>query len=634
MIMKTSLPKNSIKFSTILQHVVTLVLVAWSMVLSQNNAPNMIQYISPLPSSSNNSQQTNIILRLENPFPRGTVFDSSAVDVEGSASGHHSGKLMLSDDDRIVLFNPQTPFSPYERVTVAVAPSIYDRSGKSIGVWKFYFETSHLSARAQESVLQKIPQCDIEGNQSTAPNGSSFSPGLLAKSNGTVPDDLPRPDILVSNNPSDGAIFFSTWKIKIGFNSLVLIPFLQEYLMIVDNAGNPIYYKQVGQTTDFKPLSNGNLSYFDYTTTQFYEMNQNYMIIDSFACGNGYQTDPHDLRLLKNGHRILIGLDPQTVNMRAIVQGGDTSATVIGIVVQELDQQKNVVFQWRSFDHFLITDATHEDLTAATIDYVHPNALDIDYDGNILLSSRHMDDITKIDHNTGAIIWRWGGKNNQFTFVNDSIGFSHQHDIDLTSSGTYTIFDNGNFHVPPFSRALEYSLDQQNKIATLIWQFRHTPDTYTFATGSVQRLPNGNTFIGWGANYLSATEVRPDGSTAYEIQYGDSLMSYRAFRFAWPLASTAVAASPATPSQFVLEQNYPNPFNPSTTIKYVIPQQSYVTIKIFDMLGREVTTLVNQKKETGSYFVEWNASRMTSGVYFYTLQAGGFKQTRKLLLIK
>ena len=634
MIIKPLLPRNRIHFSKIHQCIVFLVLIIWSAVSAQNTTPGMIQYISPLPGSSNNSQQSNIILRLETPFPRGTTFDLSAVDVEGSASGHHTGKLLLSDDDRTVLFNPETPFAPNERVTVAVAPSIYDRSGKSIGTWNFEFEISHLSAHAQESILQKIPQRDLVGNQSVGPSGSSFTAGLLAKSNGAVPDDLPRPKILVSNNPSDGAIFFATWKVTLGFNSLALIPYLQEYLMIVDNTGNPIYYKQVGRTTDFKLLSNGDLSYFDYNTTQFYEMNQNYMTIDSFACGNGYQTDPHDLRLLNNGHRLLIGLDPQIVDMSKIVPGGNTSANVIGIVVQELDQKKNVVFQWRSFDHFLITDATHEDLTAATIDYVHPNALDVDYDGNILLSSRHMDEITKIDRNTGGIIWRWGGKNNQFTFVNDSIGFSHQHDIDLTSSGTYTIFDNGNFHVPSFSRALEYTLDQQKKIATLIWQFRHNPDTYTFATGSVQRLPNGNTFIGWGANYLSATEVRPDGTTAYEIQYGDSLMSYRAFRFAWPTTSTAVAASSATPSQFVLDQNYPNPFNPTTNIDFSLPQTQFVSLKVYDVLGKEVASLLNTTMSPGNHTVQWNAANTSSGVYFYRLTAGTFTMTRKLLLLR
>ena len=632
--MKTLLPSNRILFNKIHLCIVILALITWSEGSAQNNPPGMIQYVSPLPGSSNNSQQTNIIFRLESPFPRGTIFDPSAVGVEGSASGHHSGNLVLSDDDRTVLFNPQTPFVPNERVAVAVAPSIYDRNGMSTGTWNFQFEISPLSARAQEIVLQKMPQSDLVGNQSVAPGGTPLSTDLLSKSDGTVPSDLPTPTILVSNNPMNQPLFFATWKVNIGFNTLTLFPNIQSYLIIMDNSGKVLNYKQVGQTTDFKLLSDGTLSYYDYKTVQFYSMNQNFAFIDSFRCGNGYQTDAHDIRLLPNGHRLLLGLDPQTVDMSKIVSGGNPAATVLGMVLQELDLQKNVVFQWRSFDHFLITDATHEDLTAANIDYVHTNAIDIDYDGNILISSRHLDEITKIDHTTGNIIWRWGGKNNQFTFVNDTLGFSHQHDIDLTSSMTYTVLDNGNFHTPPFSRALEYTLDQQHKIATLIWQFRHNPDVYDFAMGSVERLPNGNTLIGWGANYTSATEVRPDGTTAYEIQYSDSLMSYRAFRFAWPLTSTSVAASPAIPSQFELEQNYPNPFNPSTTIKYIIPQQSYVTVKIFDMLGREVSALVNQVKEPGSYFVEWNASQMTSGVYFYTLQAGGFKQTRKLLLIK
>lgn len=86
-------------------------------------------------------------------------------------------------------------------------------------------------------------------------------------------------------------------------------------------------------------------------------------------------------------------------------------------IIQELDQSKNVVFQWRSWDHFRITDATHEDLTAALVDYVHANALEVDNDGNILLSSRHLDEITKIDRQTGNIIWRldggtWPGREN------------------------------------------------------------------------------------------------------------------------------------------------------------------------------------------------------------------------------
>ena len=242
MIMKTSLSRMRIPFGIIFQCVVTLALITWSAESAQKNTPGMIQYISPIHGSSNNSQQTNIILRLESPFPHGTTFDPSAFDVEGSVSGQHSGKIVLSDDDRTVLFNSQTSFTPDERVSVTVAPSIYDRSGKSTGAWNFDFEISHLSARDQDRVLQNRPQNDLVGNQPVAPGGSSFTAGLLAKSNSTVPSDLPRPKILVSDNPSDGAIYFSSWKVTLGPNTLVLIPLLQEYLMIVDNAGNPVYY--------------------------------------------------------------------------------------------------------------------------------------------------------------------------------------------------------------------------------------------------------------------------------------------------------------------------------------------------------------------------------------------------------
>ncbi|MBI5471183.1 MAG: T9SS type A sorting domain-containing protein [Ignavibacteriae bacterium] len=94
-------------------------------------------------------------------------------------------------------------------------------------------------------------------------------------------------------------------------------------------------------------------------------------------------------------------------------------------------------------------------------------------------------------------------------------------------------------------------------------------------------------------------------------------------------------------STFCLEQNYPNPFNPTTTIKFQIPDGSghrpntnHVTLKVFDMLGREVATLVNEVKQPGTYTTQWDASRISGGVYFYRLHAGSFSQTRKLVIVK
>jgi len=85
---------------------------------------------------------------------------------------------------------------------------------------------------------------------------------------------------------------------------------------------------------------------------------------------------------------------------------------------------------------------------------------------------------------------------------------------------------------------------------------------------------------------------------------------------------------------FLLAQNYPNPFNPVTTIKYQIPKISFVTLKIYDVLGNEITTLVNQEKPSGRYEVEFDALALPSGIYFYKLQAGSFVQTKKMVLMK
>jgi hypothetical protein len=98
---------------------------------------------------------------------------------------------------------------------------------------------------------------------------------------------------------------------------------------------------------------------------------------------------------------------------------------------------------------------------------------------------------------------------------------------------------------------------------------------------------------------------------------------------------TDVEESPMdVPVEFSLKQNYPNPFNPSTTIRYELPKASHVTLTVYDLLGREVATLVNDVEEPGYKSVQWDASRFSSGVYFCRLTAGEFIQTRKLLLVR
>ncbi|MBS4035331.1 MAG: T9SS type A sorting domain-containing protein [Ignavibacterium sp.] len=97
---------------------------------------------------------------------------------------------------------------------------------------------------------------------------------------------------------------------------------------------------------------------------------------------------------------------------------------------------------------------------------------------------------------------------------------------------------------------------------------------------------------------------------------------------------TSVENDELVPAEFSLEQNYPNPFNPSTSIKYQVSSISQVTLKVYDVLGNEFATLVNEEKPAGVYEVEFDASKLSSGVYFYKLNVGSFNEIKKMVLTK
>ena len=103
---------------------------------------------------------------------------------------------------------------------------------------------------------------------------------------------------------------------------------------------------------------------------------------------------------------------------------------------------------------------------------------------------------------------------------------------------------------------------------------------------------------------------------------------------AWSNSSDVKELGNGIPDEFALMQNYPNPFNPSTTIRYSIPEASFATVKVYDMLGKEVATLVNEEQSAGNYEVDFNAAGLSSGMYFYKLQTDNFVETKKMLLLK
>ena len=340
----------------------------------------------------------------------------------------------------------------------------------------------------------------------------------------SVPSDFPWVDITINQNPDTGYIFLNNWG-------------GQPYNMILDNNGFPVWYRRTpDRRRDFKVQPHNRLSMLVRNGGEaFIVMDSTYTIIDTLRAGAGYTTDEHEFQMLPDGHYLMIGHKEETVDMTQYLAGANPHATVYETAIQEFNEKGELIFLWRAWDHYDIRDVELENLYGGYIRFPHMNAIDIDDDGNILVSCRHLSEITKIKRNTGEIIWRLGGAHNQFTFVNDELnGFRNQHDIRSLGNGHYTLFDNGNLHNPPVSRAVEYVLDTLNMTATLVWEFRDTPDKYTSWMGNVQRLPNGNTLINWADGSLpKLTEVTPDGKKAFEMNFRDYIHTYRVYRFPW-----------------------------------------------------------------------------------------------------
>ncbi len=697
---------------------------------------NNFIYLSPVPGSILNSAQTNIIIRSNSELNKNSIKQNILL-IKGSLSGVHQGEIILSDDNKTLLFNPFLPFSDGESVTVNLSSGLKNIQGNQLGSIEFQFEIANRPSEDYKTLIDKELTTITPQNTNFKMEESSSGSYSLKRETGFLPTTFPNIS-LYSTKPSSGQIFLSNFSNDAYYAD-------KDYLLILNNDGSPFFYKKMnGYSFGLTLQPNGKITYYNAGTKYFFfVMDSSFQIVDSVKCGNGYQTDVHELRILPNNHYLLIGAEIQTIDMSKIVDGGNPGAKVTGIIIQELDSNKNVVFQWRSWDHFKITDAVGVDLKAATIDYVHTNAIELDNDGNIIISNRHMDEITKINRITGEIIWRWGGKNNQFTFVNDNVGFSHQHAVRRIANGNITLFDNGNLHqaVLP-SRAVEYKIDEQNMRAELVWQYVNQPVEVSSAMGFVQRLENGNTLIGWGTSNPTVTEVNPNNEKVFEMSLPDNVWSYRAFRFNLPkqyyssfvpnnikpesgavLNETTAHLSwnknlfansfhvqvakdsnfsniifdvdgirdssaiikglesggnyywhvsannnndqvggysgyaetrnfsiqnitdikgTQIPATFSLMQNYPNPFTPSTKINYTLPRSAQVKLIIYDILGRQISKLVDEVQPAGYYTQQFNAGNLSSGIYIYQLQAYDtkinsqqiFQFTRKMLLVK
>jgi len=408
------------------------------------------------------------------------------------------------------------------------------------------------------------------------------------------------------------------------------------YNLIIDNTGEVLYYNKIANY-DFKVISGNRLIAFDLgdKTPMFKIQDTSYSIIDTFQCGNGYKTDFHDIDVLPNGNALLICIDEQIMDMRMYDPGGDSVALVKGYQIQEIDGvTKNVVFQWGTFDHYDMLDNLHgTNFTFERIFPSHVNSVQMDNDGNILISARNMDEITKINRTTGDIIWRLGGKNNDFEFTNDTGRFCAQHDTRRISNGNITIFDNSTYVSDP-SRAVEYKLNETAMTATMVWEQYHDTIKNASVMGNIQRLSNGNSLIGWGSvayNMPNVSEYAPDGTKLFEL-YLDTVWvartTYRAYRFKWPDFQALVSN---VSSKDYLFTSYPNPFSTSTTILLNVAEEGNVKVVITNFEGKTLEVIHDGPTSSGVQKFEFNGQSLPSGMYLCTATFNNRRYTKKLI---
>jgi hypothetical protein len=155
-------------------------------------------------------------------------------------------------------------------------------------------------------------------------------------------------------------------------------------------------------------------------------------------------------------------------------------------------------------------------------------------------------------------------------------------------------------------------------------------------------FPTPQDTIYWEFGY-KALETSPEWDTIYSCGLSLVWDSIPDFHDRWNfgpkfpvrvLSPTNISEESKLPLEFVLFQNYPNPFNPSTKIEYSILQNEFIKIKIFDVLGNEIVTLVSEEKSAGRHVVEFSAPELPSGIYYYSLEATGYSETKKMLLLK
>jgi Arylsulfotransferase (ASST) len=484
--------------------------------------------ISPLPGTPDASPHTQIS------FLGMPASEISHVSVVGSRSGPHSGLLQPYQSAPGESFLPIYGFSEGERVTVSalVGPSHHQqRIGSS-------FQIAHLfHYRFPPKAVHKA-----------ATSGSSVQSIVSA------PSLHPSTVYIGADSPSASA-----GDVFLAFNE----GSAQWGPMIIEGDGQLVWFQPVGSeehAMDFKTVEyagrpallwwQGYIAPIGVGFGQDEIYDEHYRRVAQIKGGNGYYADLHEALLAKQGAAYITAYTLVQASLSSV--HGHSNAGLLDSVLQEIDVRTGLVmFEWHAYGHVSLSESYSAPPSSGSwpYDYFHLNSLSLDPsgDGNFLICARNTWAGYEIDHRSGRILWRLGGKHPSFK-MGPGTETAFQHDIRWQPDHTITVFDDGaSPQVHKQSRVIHERIEWKAKAVKLVGAWAHSPALVAASQGNYQLLPDGNSFVGWGQSPF-ITEFGRGGTVLFQAQLPGRGDSYRAYRLPWkgmPASPPAVAVHKA-----------------------------------------------------------------------------------------